>query len=894
VQRAGESGTFKRMRTDKPQPVYREDYRIPDYWIDTVDLYFDLGAELTVVATKLQIRRNEAIAGDPAPLVLDGEELELHEIRIDGRDLNEREYFVEQDRLVIPNVPGSFELETVVTIRPQDNTELSGLYKSHGCFCTQCEAMGFRRITYFLDRPDVMATFSTTIVAPKSSCPVLLSNGNRVDGGELDAGLHWVRWQDPFPKPSYLFALVAGDLRCHAGEYVTRSGRPVRLEIWTEPQNADRCEHALRSLQNAMRWDEQVFSLEYDLDVYMIVAVSDFNMGAMENKGLNVFNSKYVLALPKTATDDDYESIEGVIGHEYFHNWTGNRVTCRDWFQLTLKEGLTVFRDQQFTADTTSAAFKRIHDVRTLRTAQFPEDAGPLSHPIRPESYISMDNFYTATVYEKGAEVVRMYHTLLGADGFRRGMDLYFERHDGQAVTCDDFRRAMADANGADLEQFERWYAQPGTPILEAAGRHDAARQTYTLELRQCAPERAEPDASWLPLHVPVAVGLLGSDGGDLPLQLEGETTSLGHTRVLELRDAAARFVFTGVEAPPVPSLLRGFSAPVRLRAERSRAELGFLASHDSDPFNRWDAGQTLAQDVLLELAADWSNARALSLDPLLEQAVRRLLEDEEMDGSLKSLALTLPSQRVLAQEMEVIDPDALHAAREFTLQELARRCQPALEQTYAECRTRGPYASDKTSIDRRRLKGAVLSYLASLGEKETRRLLVDELDRADNMTDAQAALSLLVDLPSREREQALERFYARWQHDPLVVDKWFSIQACSTAVDTCDRVLELAQHPDFTLRNPNRARALVGAFSMSNPVRFHGADGRGYAFLANQVLDLDALNPQVAARLVAAFNDWRRYDLERQKLIQTQLQRIAGHTGLSKDVTEIVLRALG
>jgi aminopeptidase N len=880
------------MGSGKHQVIHRSDYRVPDYWIDRADLYFDLGEDRAVVVATLSIRRNEQVLGDPAALVLDGEALELHRIAIDGRELDPREYHVEDDKLHIARVPSRFELETVVSIRPQDNTALSGLYRSSGNFCTQCEATGFRRITWFLDRPDVMARFRTTIAAPRSLCPVMLSNGNRTGAGELEDGWHWVRWEDPFPKPCYLFALVAGDLRCVASSFVTRSGRPVRLEVWVEPANAQRCEFALASLARAMRWDEQVFGLEYDLDVYMIVAVNDFNMGAMENKGLNIFNAKAVLALPETATDDDYERIESVVAHEYFHNWTGNRVTCRDWFQLTLKEGLTVFRDQLFSADVRSTPVQRIAQVRALRTSQFAEDSGPMSHPIRPESYISVDNFYTATVYEKGAEVVRMYHTLLGPAGFRRGMDLYFRRHDGQAVTCDDFRAAMADANSRDLAQFERWYELRGTPLVEARGQHDARAHSYALTLRQSL-ERPDGTPEPPPLHVPVALGLLGPDGRDLPLRLDGEREARGRTRVLELREREQTFVFADVPEPPVPSLLRGFSAPVRLRMARPREERAFLMARDSDPFNRWDAGQTLAQELLLELAQAWAARRKLALDPLFSEAWGRVLADPELDGSLKALALALPSERILAQEMEVIDPDALHAARRFAQAELARAHRGALQSALAALVGRGAYRADPESIDRRRLKHAVLAFLTCTGEPEALKLLVEELARSDNMSDTQAALALLVQHPVPERDAALERFERRWRGDPLVLDKWFALQAGSSAPDTCERVLALAAHPAFTLRNPNRVRALVGEFSAANQLRFHSPDGRGYRFLADQVLALDALNPQVAARLTSAFNPWRRFDASRQGLMRAELERVASKPGLSKDVHEIASRAL-
>jgi aminopeptidase N len=882
------------MSRGKHEVVHRADYRVPDYWIDRADLHFDLSEDLAVVVATLSIRRNEEILGDPVPLVLDGEELELHRVAIDGRELDPREYHVEDDKLHIAAVPARFELETIVSIRPQLNTALSGLYRSSGNFCTQCEAQGFRRITYFLDRPDVMARFRTTIVAERALCPVMLSNGNRIAAGELDGGWHWVSWEDPFPKPCYLFALVAGDLHCRSGEWVTRSGRNVRLELWVERQNLERCEFALRSLARAMQWDEEVFGLEYDLDVYMMVAVNDFNMGAMENKGLNVFNAKAVLALPETATDDDYERIESVVAHEYFHNWTGNRVTCRDWFQLTLKEGLTVLRDQLFSEDVRSSAVQRIAQVRALRTSQFPEDAGPMSHPIRPDSYISIDNFYTTTVYEKGAEVVRMYRTLLGADGFRRGMDLYFERHDGHAVTCDDFRAAMADANGVDLSQFGRWYEQRGTPLVEARGRHDPGTRTYTLALRQSLP-RPEGGLPAPPLHIPVAVGLVGRDGRDLPLRLDGEQrhVTAPTTRVLELREREQRFVFTGVDEPPIPSILRGFSAPVRLRIDRPREELAFLWAHDSDPFNRWDAGQALAQELLLELARKRAAGEAPRLDPLFVEAWGRVLADPGLDGAFKSLALTLPSERVLGQEMDVIDPEALHAVRRFALAELARAHRAALLATYEATRSTGPYRADARSIERRRLKHAVLAVLSSTGEPDALALLTGELARSDNMSETQAALGLLVQHPVPERDAALESFYRRWHSDPLVLDKWFALQAGSSAPDTVERVVALARHPAFTLRNPNRARALVGEFAAANQLRFHAADGRGYAFVADQVLALDPQNPQVAARFAAAFNSWRRFDAGRQARMREQLERVARARGLSKDVHEIVSRAL-
>jgi aminopeptidase N len=908
------------VSAEKPSVVHRRDYRPPDYRIDSVELDFDLREDETLVRARLEIHRDPVALGDAPALVLAGQELETLSVAIDGRPLREREVLIGDESLEIAEPPERFTLETLVRIHPERNTALSGLYRSSGNFCTQCEAHGFRRITWFLDRPDVMARYAVRIEADRARYPVLLSNGNREAEEDLGGGRHAVRWRDPSPKPSYLFALVAGNLHRHAGTFTTRSRREVALEIWVEPQNADRCEHALRSLQRAMKWDEDVFGLEYELDVYMIVAVGDFNMGAMENKGLNIFNAKYVLAAPDTATDDEYEAIEAVIGHEYFHNWTGNRVTCRDWFQLTLKEGLTVFRDQQFTADQTSAAVKRIRDVVALRTNQFPEDAGPMAHPIRPESYISMDNFYTATVYEKGAEVVRLYHTLFGADGFRRGMDLYFARHDGQAVTCDDFRAALADANGADLTGFERWYAQAGTPRLEARGEWDAAAHTYSLHLRQSLPtareasraqraqvarsepkasedhkvgERRPEDAQCDPLPIPVRLGLLAADGRDLPLRLTGERGGAPTTRVLLLEDREATFRFEDIAEPPVPSLLRQFSAPVVLAMPRTRAELAFLFARDSDPVSRWDAGQTLAQELLLGMAADAAAGRALALDAEFVAAIGRVLDDPALDGSLRALMLALPNLRVLGEAMATIDYGSLHQAREFVIAGLGRAHRAQLEAIAREQPGDRPYRPVRAAIDRRRLRNTALRYLAALGDPAWTAALEQQFERADNMTDRQAALQILVDLPGSVREAPLARFYEQWRGDPLVLDKWFTVQALSTRADTFDRVTELARHSDFTLANPNRLRALVGSFAAGNPVRFHAADGRPYAFHAEIVLELDRRNPQLAARLAASFAPWRRFAAGQQASMRAQLERIAGSKPISKDLFEIATRAL-
>ena len=886
------------MSGEKPVTVYRQDYREPDYWIDTVDLVFDLEAEDTQVTAVLAIRRNENLEGDPPPLVLDGEELETLGVWIDGEALPESAYTVSEETLTVDRVPAGFELKTLVRIRPEANTTLMGLYRTNGNYCTQCEAMGFRRITWFLDRPDVMARYTVTLNADKASCPVLLSNGNRILAEDLPDGRHCARWEDPFPKPSYLFALVAGDLLCHADRFVTASGRDVALEIWVEPQNIERCGHAMTSLKESMRWDEEVYGLEYDLDIFMIVAVDDFNAGAMENKGLNIFNSKYILADPEVATDDDYEGVEGVVAHEYFHNWTGNRVTCRDWFQLTLKEGLTVFRDQRFSASMGSAPVLRISDVQRLRAVQFAEDSGPMAHPIRPESYIAMDNFYTTTVYEKGSEVIRMYQSLLGESGFRKGMDLYFERHDGQAVTCDDFRSAMADANGRDLDLFGRWYSQAGTPIVEAEDEYSSDSGVYRLTLSQSYPDdgpSASEPASDLrkPVLIPVATALLDSSGKELSARRRGVDEEDSTEWMLELGEAEQTFEFEGVESRPIPSLLRNFSAPVRLKVDRDRETLAFLMEHETDPFNRWDAGNELASQLVLDLALCVQEGRELELDELYSQAFGRILSDGDLDGSLKALALSLPSEKVLGQEMAVIDPDALHAARGFMRRALALAHLEQIEALWETVRDPGPHRLDREAIDGRRLANCLLAYgIAGDSEKAIGRAS-QQLAEANNMTDAQAALVCLLETEAPARESGLSDFYERWQGVPVVLDKWFSMQALCSREDTLERVIELSRHPDFSLRNPNRLRSLVGSFCAGNQVRFHQADGAGYAFLGQAVRELDELNPQQAARMVSIFNPWRRFDADRQALMKAELEGILAQPGVSKPVFEIVSRAL-
>ncbi len=878
------------MLSDAPQPIYRKDYVPLFHRVDRIDLDFDLQDAFTLVRARIAVERTDEARRESEPFVLHGVDLELVSMRLDGQELDEAAYGIEGEELTIHEAPARFVLETEVRIRPHENTALQGLYQSGSMFCTQCEPHGFRRITYFPDRPDVMARYRVKVSADKERYPVLLSNGNRVATGELPDGRHWAEWEDPFPKPSYLFALVAGDLRCHPDQFVTSSGRKVALEIWVEEQNLDRCEHAMQSLKRSMAWDEQRFGLEMDLDQYMIVAVSDFNMGAMENKGLNIFNAKYVLAKPETATDDDYEAIEGVIGHEYFHNWTGNRVTCRDWFQLTLKEGLTVFRDQEFSMDMGSRSVCRISDVRDLRTVQFPEDAGPMRHPIRPDSYIEMNNFYTSTVYNKGAEVVRMYQTLLGVEGFRKGMDLYFERHDGQAVTCEDFRAAMADANGVDLDLFERWYAQSGTPQVQASGEYDAASKSYSLTLRQSCAKGTEGEEPQ-PFFLPVAVGLLGTDGRDLPLELEGSLLREGG--VLRFTEEEQTFRFTDVPEPPVPSLFRGFSAPVRLEMERGLEELAFLTAHDSDPFNRWDAGQELAKRVILDGIATRKAGGKLELDPLFREAFGKVLEDTSLDGSMQSLALTLPNELLLGQEMTPVEVDGIHEVREFLRRELGSTFHARWSEIYEAGREGVAKGDGRAAIDARRIKNCALAYLTLAGDGDAAARAHSQFTEASNMTDSQAALRALCDLECPEREAALAAFFERWKDDPLVVDKWFAVQALSSSAKTIERVRELARHPSFTLKNPNRARSLIATFAMANQVRFHAADGAGYAFLGDQVVALDPINPQIAARLVTPFQTWRRFDESRAGLMRAQLERILALSDLSSDVREIASKSL-
>jgi aminopeptidase N len=876
------------MKTEQPPVIRLSDYGPPDYAVEKVDLTFDLSPRETIVTSVLEIRRAEGATG---PLTLDGEDLDLRHIVLDSRPLTADDMTVTESGLTLLDPPAAFTLATKVAIAPVDNTRLEGLYQSNGIYCTQCEAEGFRRITYFPDRPDVMSVYKVTVRASKDDCPILLSNGNNVSKRDLEDGRHEAVWHDPFPKPSYLFALVAGNLQAFNDRFTTRSGRAVSLHIWVEPGNVPRAAYAMDALKRSMKWDEDRFDLEYDLDVFNIVAVSDFNMGAMENKSLNVFNAKYILADPETATDADYANIEAIVGHEYFHNWTGNRVTCRDWFQLSLKEGLTVFRDQEFSADMRSRAVKRIQDVRMLRARQFPEDAGPLAHPVRPDSYMEINNFYTATVYEKGAEVIRMLHALLGEPGFQAGMKLYFERHDGQAVTCDDFVAAMADATDTDLSAFKVWYSQAGTPEVTAKWATDAAAGVTTLVLAQ----RTEPTPGQTeksPVPIPIALGLLGGDGATIPLRVDGK--DLGPETVLMLNEERLEVAFeTGAARDVTPSLNRGFSAPVIMKADYGPEARARLMAHDTDPFARWEAGQQYATALLLAMVGDLREGRALKPDGGFVAALGAMLGEDELDPAFRALAAALPSEDYLAEQMRPVAVDEIHEARTRLRRAIGAELRETFQWLHDGMSSEGPYDPGAEAAGRRSLRNAALAYLCAEDTTAAAALAMARFREADNMTDRMAALSVLSDMTDPCREEALDAFHARFKDDEQVMDKWLSVQATSARPDTLGRVRSLMDHPVFSLRKPNKVRALIGAFAMANPVRFHAADGSGYAFVADTLIDLDKLNPQVAARLLGAFGQWRRLPADRSRLMRGALERIAGTEGLSRDCTEIATKSL-
>ena len=874
------------MKTDTPQTIYLKNYTPPAFLVDTIDLDFIIETGSTTVTATLALRRNPAIAAQP--LVLDGDELETLSVAVDGEKVP---FSVTPNTLTIADVPDAFTLQTVVRIDPDKNTRLSGLYRSRDGYFTQCEAQGFRRITWFLDRPDVMATYTVTLHADKALFPVLLANGNPVAAGDEANGRHWAKWADPFKKPAYLFAVVAGKLDVLKDTFRTASGRTVQLAIYVEPGKLDQCPHAMDALKKSMRWDEQRFGLECDLDHYMIVAVGDFNMGAMENKGLNIFNTKYVLARADVATDVDFENIDRVVAHEYFHNWTGNRVTCRDWFQLSLKEGLTVFRDQEFGADLHNQQTARIREVRGLRAAQFPEDAGPMAHPVRPSSFVEINNFYTATVYEKGAEVIRMIQTLICRDGFRAGMDEYFRRHDGQAVTCEDFVAAMAanvpQSAGIDFAQFMRWYNQPGTPHVAVDGYFDAESKTYTLTCTQSNSRASDEFGETGPYLIPIRVALFTE---------QGELIA-GSERTLQLTATTQSFVFNDVAAEPVPSLLRNFSAPVYLDFDYTPEQLTLLMAHESDAFNAWEAGQRLATTLILDAATEIAAGRQAQWPESFVAACRRLLQTQAQRGAaFVAETLTLPGESTLAEMLDLVDPDALHTARNALRRHLAEELEGEFSGLYTALAPNAPYAPTSEQAGRRALRNVCLAYLLELDTPTTRQLALNQFAEADNMTDQFAALAALanvnaVDCP--ERDSALADFYARWQDEALVVDKWLAVQSTSRRPDTLATVKALTGHPAFDAGNPNKIYALIRSFG-ANHVRFNAADGSGYAFIADRVLDLHDRNPQVASRLARCFDRWKKFDTSRQMHARAALERIRDHDGLSRDVLEIVSRALG
>jgi len=880
------------MRDPAPQTVYLKDYAPPAFLIDTIDLDIDIRDDHAIVRARMAVRRNPAAKDPEAPLVLDGDELRLESILLDGVPFGPGRYKLDEGTLTLLFMPGSFMLETAVRIEPQKNTKLMGLFASKDGLFTQCEPEGFRRITYFIDRPDVMSRYTTVIHADRARYPQLLSNGNPVDSGDESHDRHWVKWVDPFPKPSYLFAMVAGKLDVLRDTFTTKSGKKAQLAIFVEPGKLDQTGFAMQALKKSMKWDEDVFGLELDLDHYMIVAVGDFNMGAMENKGLNIFNTKYVLARPDTATDGDFMGVDRVVAHEYFHNWTGNRVTCRDWFQLSLKEGLTVFRDQEFGADMYSRPVQRIQEVRGLRAAQFPEDAGPMSHPVRPQSYMEISNFYTATVYEKGAEVVRMIHTLIGKDAFRRGMDLYFERHDGQAVTTDDFVQAMADASGVDLAQFKRWYDQAGTPVVSVTADYDTAAKLYMLTVTQSTRPTPGQDTK-LPLHIPFAVGLVGTDGSDLPVQLAGEAKAGGTTQILSVRQPEETFVFANVPAKPVPSLARGFSAPVVVKFDYTESDLTHLMAHDSDPFNRWEAGQRLATKILLAGVEERRAGRSPEFPQSFVNAFARVLADGRHDPAFAAEALSLPTEGYIGEQMAMVDPDAIHDVRVGLRRHIAHALRSELSEVYQSLHVPGPYSPDARAAGQRSLRNLALAYLMEIDDAGIRARAMQQFETADNMTDTMAALSALANTDCAERITALEKFYSKWQGEPLVVDKWLAVQATSRLPQTLAEVKRLTGHPAFDIRNPNKVYSLVRGFA-ANPVRFHAADGKGYDFIAERVIELDRLNPQVASRVARSFDRWRKFDAGRQAQAREALERIRDAEGLSKDVAEVVIKALG
>ncbi len=878
------------VKGGSPGATYLKDYKQPDYLIDHIDLTFELSACATLVTAKSSFRRNHT---GNEPLILTGPMVDVISLSIDGKKLSKDDYVIEGEELTITVVPANFELIVVNEIDPKGNTSLEGLYQSSGNYCTQCEAEGFRKITWYLDRPDVMARFTTTLIADPKECSAMLSNGNLVDQGTMEDGRRWVKWEDPFKKPCYLFALVAGNLERIEDKFTTSSGREVLLQIWVESENIDKCDHAMRSLVKAMKWDEEVYGLEYDLDIYMIVAVNDFNMGAMENKGLNVFNSKYVLASTETATDNDFLGIESVIAHEYFHNWTGNRVTCRDWFQLSLKEGLTVFRDQEFSADMNSRAVFRIGDVRSLRSSQFLEDAGPMAHPVRPDSYVEINNFYTATVYNKGAEVVRMYQTLLGRNGFRKGMDLYFKRHDGQAVTTDDFFSAMMDANKVEYATFKRWYSQSGTPEISVRSSYDAKQKTYTLTISQeCKPTPGQDTKK--AFMIPVKTGLLSQQGEVIKLYLKGDAHVQGvKDCTLLLSEKSQDFIFTEVETLPVLSILRDFSAPVKVSYEREANEFALLMAHDPDAFSRWEAGQEICSKAMVELVEQEMAGKAMVVNQGLIDAIGVLLQSHDLDRALVAEMMMFPAQSYLAEKFTQINVAAIFKASQFIYAKLSEIYFDLLLSFYKENNIQGEYSLSTKAVAQREFKNRCLAWLMYTERDEIFELCFEQFESASNMTDSIAALSLLSQYTNHYREQALKQFYERWENDALVMDKWLTVQSTSKRTETFAEVKTLLNHPVFEITNPNKVRALLGAFCYGNPVHFHSDNGQGYDLVYEHIAKLDKLNPQVAASLLKSMTRWNRFAEPQKSLMKRTLEKVSVLPGLSADCYEIAIKSL-
>ena len=887
------------MKESQGKTVFLRDYQVPDFLIDETSLKVELFEDHTLVSAVLHMRRNPQSPNPQAALVLHGRQQELLEVAVNGRFLTDTEYQLDKEHLTINEVGDSFVFECRTRIHPETNTSLEGLYKSRVMFCTQCEAEGFRKITYYLDRPDVLSVFTTRIEADKNLYPVLLSNGNEMEQGDLGAGRHYAVWHDPFRKPAYLFALVAGDLRHVQDSFTTCTNRQISLKIYVEEKDLDKCEFAMGALKRAMRWDEEVYGREYDLDIFMIVAVDDFNMGAMENKGLNIFNSSCVLANPATTTDFSFGRIESIVAHEYFHNWSGNRVTCRDWFQLSLKEGFTVFRDAGFSADMGSRAVNRIEDVGFLRTVQFAEDAGPMAHSVRPESYMEISNFYTVTIYEKGSEVVRMISKLLGPELFRKGTDLYFDRYDGMAVTTEDFVSVMEEVSCIDLRQFRRWYIQAGTPILEVSRRYNADRQEYHLTFTQsCPPTPRQPEKK--PFYIPVAAGLLNEKGQEMPMRFAGESAILT-SRVLAVTEPQQTFTFVNVPQAPVPSLLREFSAPVKLKNDLTRDELMFLMSHDTDGFVRWDAGQQLALQVMQECMQQMKNGMVFEMDQRLvlafEHVMRSSIDDPSMDKAMVANLLLLPSEAYMAELAETVDPEAIHEVREQVRKQLARQLRLVFAAVYNANTTAGSYTYNAEEVARRTLRNTVLNYLMTLEDAAWFNQAWLQFCSADNMTDESAALRAFLNnpCPANEtlRKEMTASFYAKWKHETLVVEQWLSMQSAAPVKDNLPGIKALMEHEAFDMRNPNKVRCVIGAFCNSNTVGFHAADGSGYHFLADQVITLNRINPQIASRQLTPLTRWRKYDTARQAKMKEQLQRILAEPELSPDVYEILSKSM-